>query len=383
MGVHASVFREDGLEKLSPDYIPSRLPHREGHEDELVQLFEPLIVAGRGGGRTVVVHGGSGTGKTVTARRAAQRLVRRASSRGVKLRYVHINCRYASSSFGLVQMLVTRTAPEMPTRGYGASELLQAAYKYLDSRGELLLLVLDDVDQFLRVSGPRVIYEVMRLADSLGGRGVHLILIGLEDASTLLGEQWAKAMVTRLSQDFSPYTSGQLMDILGARAAEAFLEGAVERDVLLFASRVVERFGFGSARHGIELLQGAGLEAEYERVSSVTPEMVRQAQSRIEAVVGMEALEQLQPDHLRVLHGVAQLAGEQKAYIPVEELRAWLREQALIPEGRLASLGEVVARLSYEGFLDLLEGEPPAVAVLGAPVRALNQRLPSLMARVR
>jgi len=38
-----SVFKEDGLEKLSFEYVPSRLPHRERYVDDLIKFFRITI----------------------------------------------------------------------------------------------------------------------------------------------------------------------------------------------------------------------------------------------------------------------------------------------------------------------------------------------------
>ena len=121
-----SVFREGGIEKLSFEYIPSRLPHREKYINRLtnflrIAIDQPGIMSER-----ILITGPSGTGKTATAKRVGETLKRIAKNQGLDLIYAHVNCRTTSGKFGLVQAIIRQTAPMLPLRGYGSVELLHA-----------------------------------------------------------------------------------------------------------------------------------------------------------------------------------------------------------------------------------------------------------------
>jgi cell division control protein 6 len=366
-----AIFKTNGLEKLSIDYLPRRLPHREKHEAELIKIFSPAILSGGTITKNVLISGASGTGKTATARKVVLQLQNFAVENMVKLRYVHINCRYASSNFGLIQMLIGRTVPNMPTRGYSASELLQALHSYLDDKSEVLLLVLDEFDQFIKICGPGILYELMRLSDASPGKRnrIMLLIIGVEDVSRYLLESWAKSAITKLSMDFNPYNYNEMYDILEDRANEAFKDGAIAHDVLLFISRIVERFGFGSARYGIELLQASGLEAEYDGADHVSAEYVRRAQSRINRIVDLNDLSTLSHSHIAIIRAIAQVFSESdQAYIPIKKVLDRIDKSEREHVEKL----ECIKRLNFEGLIDILDEK---IGLVGTTLKTIEDWL--------
>lgn len=369
-----TIFKANGLEKLSIDYLPYRLPHREKHEEELVRMLAPVVLSEGAATKNVMISGASGTGKTITARKAVMQLQSIAKENGVKLRYVHINCRYASSDFGLVQMLVGRIMPDVRTRGFGASELLQAAYRYLGERSEFLLLVLDDFDQFVKKCGPEILYELMRLSDAFPkeGSGIALLIIGMEDISKYLLEHWARSAITKLSIVFDPYNFREMSDILLDRVNEAFKEGSIHFDVILMISRIVERFGFGSARYGIELLQASGLEAEYDGADHISPECVRRAQARIDKIVDLGDLSTLSSNHIAAIRAIAQVFSEaDEAYVPMSKI---MDRFDRLQRVRVEEL-ECFKRLNFEGLIDILDER---VGLVGTTLMAIDNWLARL-----
>jgi len=321
--------------------------------------------------RNVEICGSSGTGKTATARKVALRLQRISAENMLKLKCVHINCRYASSNFGLVQMLANRITPDMSTRGYGASELLQGIHSYLDKRSEYLFLVLDDFDKFMGRRGPEMLYELMRLSDASPEKRnrILLLLVGTEDMSRLTLENWARSAITKSSRCFKPYGFTEMRDILSERVGESFIEEAVPSDIVLMISRMVERFGFGSARWGIELLQAAGLEAEYEEVDGISAENVRRAQARMENVVDLNGLSQLSTGHVAAMRAIAKAFSEaERPYVPISGILDGIGKLHGQGEGGL----EYLRRLHFEGLIDQLGDD---VALVGTTLKALEDWL--------
>lgn len=369
-----TIFKANGLEKLSTDYLPSHLPHREAHEVELVKLFKPAVLSGGSLGRNVEICGASGTGKTATARKVALRLQQLSAENMLKLKCVHVNCRYASSNFGLVQMLANRIMPDVSTRGYGASELLQGIHSYLDKSQESLLLVLDDFDKFTERRGPEMLYELMRLPDASPEKRnrILLLLVGAEDMSKLSLENWARSAITKSSRNFDPYGFVEMRDILSERVSESFIEDAVPIEIVLMISRMVERFGFGSARCGIELLQAAGLDAEYEESDGISAENVRRAQARMDNVVDLNGLSQLSPGHVATMKAVAQAFSEMdRPYVPISVI---LDRIGKLKDHRGEGL-EQIRRLHFEGLIDQLGDD---VGLVGTTLKSLEDWLARL-----
>ena len=146
------VFKENGLEKLSFEYVPSRLPHREQYLDDLIKFLRVTIDQPGVLSERILITGQSGTGKTATAKKVGETLRRIAENRRLDLIYAHVNCRATSGKFGLVQNIIRQAAPELPLRGYGPVELLHALWDYLNEHDKLLVLTLDEIDHYVRTT---------------------------------------------------------------------------------------------------------------------------------------------------------------------------------------------------------------------------------------
>jgi len=114
-----SIFKPDGIEKLSFEYVPSRLPHREDEISYLVKMLNIVLESPGALSQRVLITGETGSGKTATARRVGETLERIAKSKGLALRYAHVNCRTVGGKFGLAQAIVEQAAPKLPTREPG------------------------------------------------------------------------------------------------------------------------------------------------------------------------------------------------------------------------------------------------------------------------
>ncbi|MEM2942024.1 MAG: hypothetical protein QXT81_01185, partial [Candidatus Bathyarchaeia archaeon] len=86
-----TVFKDEA--PLSIEYIPARLPHREGQLTFLTHLFRSLLERPGSTGQRVLITGPVGTGKTVIAQRFGLDMGRAARERKIALRYIHVNCR--------------------------------------------------------------------------------------------------------------------------------------------------------------------------------------------------------------------------------------------------------------------------------------------------
>lgn len=360
-----SVFKKDGIPKLSLSYLPDKLPHREEHIEELVMLFSPLIEGTEQVPWAVMIVGPSGTGKTAVVRQSLMLIEQKSRDAGVRLRTEYLNCRFAVSDYSLIQMLALRLMPGISPRGYSTSEVFQAIQQYLNNRKEKMLVALDDFDAFLRSVRRRtsVVYDILKSHEN--GRGnIFLIIAGIDDFSPYFEESWIRNYIWRTKKSFSTYESNELYDILQFRAQEAFVPSAVNQDDLLMASRMTVKFGYGSARYGLELLLAAGREADWENSEIVQPEHFRLAQARMEAVMGHNEFRRLSRRSVELLKKLALLsASSDRAYFALKELEA-------IEDQDLSEL----RRIDFEGIVDLIEkGEESKIALIGIPVRSLQK----------
>ena len=69
-GTNATVFKD--REVLRHDYLPDRLPHREGQIRQLGEIVAPLLKGARSS--NIFIYGNTGTGKTAVVKYVLTRL---------------------------------------------------------------------------------------------------------------------------------------------------------------------------------------------------------------------------------------------------------------------------------------------------------------------
>ncbi len=273
-----SVFKSEQL--LSIDYVPESLPHREEELRSLAQGFRTLIKTPGKTSLRFVIEGSVGTGKTAVTKRFAQQMVQAAERRGIRFHSIHINCRVNKSEYLVYLRILREFRPKFPQRGHSPEELLQMILEALDTEDRYLLLVLDELDYFIKQRGADILYNLTRLMDDRLNAPQRLSIIavgrdipldtGVLDPSTL-------STLQRNVLRFDKYPSVALFDILKERTGMAFEEDVVMDDTLrVIADIASDR---GDARYAIELLWRAGKQADYEEVDRVVPDFARKAKS--------------------------------------------------------------------------------------------------------
>ncbi|MEI6796633.1 MAG: cell division control protein 6, partial [Methanomassiliicoccales archaeon] len=81
------LFKDQG--KLSFDYVPDKLVHRERQMETLEMLFRPVLEGSMA--QTAMLIGNVGTGKTATAKRFGIDLMKAASAAGKNIEFLMIN----------------------------------------------------------------------------------------------------------------------------------------------------------------------------------------------------------------------------------------------------------------------------------------------------
>ncbi|MEM2129802.1 MAG: AAA family ATPase, partial [Candidatus Bathyarchaeia archaeon] len=164
--------------KLSPYYIPKRLPHRDQQISLLDSVYGSMLKNIKNAyPRFIQIIGDTGTGKTCTAVRFGEQLSEKAKSEGINLRHVYINCKVdGATRYVLFSNLVRKVTPKISTRSLSPEEMIRQLVEYLRAENMFLLAIFDEIDYFIQINPKEhVIYDLTRTTELSPGEPSHII----------------------------------------------------------------------------------------------------------------------------------------------------------------------------------------------------------------
>jgi len=281
------VLRKRGLvsrifanrEVLHPDYIPETLPHRER---EIAKLAEILVISAKGERPSnVFLYGLTGTGKTAVAKYVVKKLVEKASSYGVKLNYAYVNTRKVDTAYKVLASIASSLGLRVPHTGLAVSEIYRRYVSALDSWGGLHIVILDEIDFFVKKNGDDLLYKLLRVNEDL--LNARVSIIGITNDLNFVEELDPRVRSSLGEEEivFQPYNADQLFTILKQRAELAFKPGVIDDSVISYCAALAAR-EHGDARRALDLLRVSGEIAEREGADRVTVEHVKKASVELE-----------------------------------------------------------------------------------------------------
>jgi cell division control protein 6 len=276
-GAVSKIFMD--REVLQPDYVPDTLPHRE---NEIRRLAEHLIVIARGvRPSNVLIYGLTGTGKTAVARYVVRKIVEKSASLGTKLKDAYVNTRKVDTTYRVIAEIARQLGLMIPYTGLAVSEVYRRYVNALENWGGLHVVILDEIDYYVRREGDDLLYKLVRINEELSSSKV--VLIGITNDINFVEnlDPRVRSSLGEVEMVFPPYNAEQLYTILKQRAEKAFVPGAISDGVISFCAAIAAR-EHGDARRALDLLRVAGEIAEREDATEVTVEHVRKASVEIE-----------------------------------------------------------------------------------------------------
>ena len=297
-----SVIIKDSM-KLTFEYVPQKLVHREEQMKKLQMIFRPVIENGRS--ETALLTGSVGTGKTATAKRFCSDMMQYGARTGLPLDYIIVNCRQRSTEAGVLLQLIRHFDPGHPDRGFSGPEMLRSFRAKLESSKKRMVVVLDEVDVLLKKNAADLVYQLSRFSEEMINisSSVSLILISQENITDQLDPASLSTFKRTNAIRFNKYTRDELRSIVEVRSEEALAASAMRSDAIdLIADIAAE---YGDARFAIEMLDRSARMAEDNDLGSVTAEDVRAAKAMIYSTVTESKLEELDIQHKLALLAVA------------------------------------------------------------------------------
>ena len=289
-------------QKLSPNYVPRELPHR----DRQIKTIGSILASALRGGvpSNILCYGETGTGKTVVSSYVLEGLLEKAKKEFHKkpIMTANINCRVVDTHYRILATLCKAVNRHVPKTGLATSQLFNTFVEAVDKTNQLLIILLDEIDYLVkRPGGNDVLYALTRIKTRL--RASDVSMIGISN-DLKFKELLDPRVLSSLSEEevvFHPYTALELQDILQRRANACFNDGAVGFGVINLCAALAAK-EHGDARRAIELLRVAAELAEREGKSSVSEDHVRSAQRQIDRDIISEAMNKLPQQQKMVLY---------------------------------------------------------------------------------
>lgn len=320
------IFTDKG--KLSPRYIPERLPHREQQLKKLLSTYDEALTNVEASYLQITqVVGSVGTGKTCTAIKFGRLMEETAARNRVKLTHVYINGKIEGTSrYNLYRRILEKAAPAISSRSLSPEEMLFHLLRLLRDQREYLILSFDEIDYTCRHSKERIVYDLTRLNEMEPEHPCHVlgvIFIARDLSFHNLLDPTELSTLGRDVLEFPAYSSQQIRDILSDRVEMAFKPGSVSDEVLGFISDIAAGPPVnGDVRVALDLLLYSGNLAESRGFDKVLPDHVRKVYGETYPQITTEDVLNLDADEKLILLGLARaLLGCNTSYVGLTEIR--------------------------------------------------------------
>lgn len=380
----SAIFRDRS--KLSPRFVPEELPHREAQVDQIVHVFSdaandpdkfPLTI--------LQAIGTAGIGKTTTVIRSTKIIEEKFAKSRLALKTAYINLKLqGGNKFAIYRFLLERIAPDLPSQGLSAEEMLRYLLRYLRDNKQYALIVMDEIDYLIKTSkDTSLIYDLTRLNEfepdlPCNVKGVVFIARSTDFYSKLDAAELST--LGRVPMEFHHYTLEQVSDILSSRCGQAFNPKAIGSDVIDKVAKITTSAEVnGDVRYALDLLLYAGNLAESQGTGRMTLDHVRKVHGQTNPSITTEEIDQLSKNHLVSLIAVVRaLKSKKKQYVELKDIRLHASEIA-------EQAG--IKKMDVEDYLDDLKArrmiEMRSLKEIGLHGASLAELEPALMARVK
>jgi cell division control protein 6 len=380
----STIFRDKS--KLSPRYVPNELPHREKQIEQIDHIFRssysspskfPLAV--------LQIVGPAGIGKTSTVLKFSKLLADKFLHNRLTLKIAYVNLKLqGGNKYAIYRFVLERVAPELPSQGLSAEEMLRYMLRYLYENNIYLLIILDEIDYLIKISKDTgIIYDLTRLNEfdpdaPCNVKGVIFIARSTDFYHKL--DQAELSTLGRVPMEFPIYSIKEVSDILVNRCSEAFIANAIGSNVIdEVAKFTVSPANNSDIRYALDLLLYAGNLAEVQGTGRLTLDHIRKVHGQIHSSINTAEIEELSKSQIFTLMAVVRaLRAKKKQYVELKEIR--IRAQELSEEFKLK-------KLDVEDYLNDLETrkiiEIRSLKEIGMHITSLHELEPILQKRIK
>jgi cell division control protein 6 len=303
-----ATFFETFLEKgtlfvnkkaLQSSYVPDEIQHRDEQMEAIAKILAPALRLERPS--NLFLYGKTGTGKTLVTRHTTEKMMALAEERQIPLKIFYLNCKLkkiADTEYRLIAELAREMGKAIPPTGLPTDEVYSIFFQALDSRRQVIIFILDEIDQLIKKAGDEIIYNLTRVNGEL--KLAQVSIVGISNDLTFSNnlDPRVKSSLSEEELVFPPYNAPQIQSILKRRCSLAFQDGVLAEGVVAKCAAYAAR-EHGDARRALELVRVAGELAEREGASSVQLKHLDAAEEKIERDRFLDVVEH-QPKQFQV-----------------------------------------------------------------------------------
>lgn len=294
---------------LQSTYSPNAILHRTDQTETLASILGPVLRGERAS--NIFLYGRTGTGKTLSARYIGGKIEAKSRELGNgDLKFLYVNCKskkVSDTEYRIIAELIRLLGESVPSTGLPTEAVYSRFIDLIESKKQIIVLVLDEIDQAVKKISDNFIYTLTRINSEL--RNAQISLIGISNSLTFM-ENLDPRVRSSLGEEeitFPPYNALQLKDILNERANIAFREGVLEEGVIEKCAAYAAR-EHGDARRALDLLRVAGEIAMREGNNKVLFMHIDKANQKIERDKMLDIIESEPTQFKLVLYSIILLS---------------------------------------------------------------------------
>ncbi|MBN2095424.1 MAG: orc1/cdc6 family replication initiation protein [Candidatus Aenigmarchaeota archaeon] len=290
-----SIFINKNL--LTHNYIPEQILHRDEQISAIARILAPALRLDQPS--NIFVFGTTGTGKSVAIKYIYNELMHTSQS---NLMAIYVNCKLRTVSdteYRLLSYILKEFGYKVPDTGLPTEVLYNKLFEIIDSKPQIILLALDELDALINKIGDGVLYNLTRANTELKNAKISIVGISNNLSFTDYIDPRVKSSLSVEEVIFPPYNALQLKDILMTRASAAMVEGSFSEAVVGRCAALAAQEQ-GDARRALDLFRVASEIAERNDERVVAEKHVALAEQKLELDRVVE-LAKAQPRHSQLI----------------------------------------------------------------------------------
>jgi archaeal cell division control protein 6 len=246
---------------LDPDFLPKKLPHREGQQDYIATAIKPLFQERNG--KNILIHGTPGIGKTASTKRVLRDLDDFESDK--KIGVVLLNCWKLNTTYKVICEIAHQLGFPF-TQNLKTNEVMDKIRNTL-GKFDGVVFAFDEID---KADDYDFLYFVLEEFP----RKTLILITNEQHWGAELDDRIRSRLVPE-SIEFKSYTTREVFDILQERKKYAFYDSTWADSAFELLSDKASQYQ--DIRVGIKLLKVAGETAENDSSKRVEDKHIIEA----------------------------------------------------------------------------------------------------------